>query len=181
MKKFLIAAIAVNAVLLAFIIWMLVEAKGEYVTAPSGLRIRSEPSTESEIVTVLPFGEQVFGEIEAGWMRLEDGRGYVSADWISAEDPCDGMQYLGSWRVTSYAWSGFRTASGEWPEVGRTVAANGLELGTEIYISGIGHRWVLDRGPSSLGNQWLDLYLGDTQSCIQFGDQYRDVYLVSTP
>ena len=181
MGKILRIVAAIDILLLMFIGWMLMEARGEYVIAENGLRIRSEPSTEAEIVTVVPYGEQVFGEVEAGWMRLEDGRGYVNADWISAKDPCDGMEFLGTWRVTSYAWTGSRTASGEWPEVGRTVAANGLELGTEIYISGIGRRWVLDRGPSSLGNQWVDLYLGDTQSCIQFGDQHRNVYLVSMP
>ena len=173
--------IILDALILSFVTAMLIQADAEYVSDYAGLRIRKEPSTEAEIVEVLPYGEEVHGTTKAGWMELDDGRGYVSAGFLSGQNPLDEMEFLGTWRVTSYAWTGSRAASGEWPEVGRTVATNELEFGTEIYISGIGRRWVTDRGPSSLGNQWLDLYLGDTQSCIQFGDQYRDVYLVSAP
>ena len=181
MKKFLVVAIIVNAILLAFIAWMLVEAKGEYVKAESGLRIRSEPSTESEIVTVLPFGEQVFGEIEAGWMRLEDGRGYVSADWISAEDPCDKWQYLGRWDLTGYCWTGYPCANGEYPVAGYSLAHNTLPLGSKIWISGVGQRTVTDRGPSSLGGSWADIFMSSYSEAVAWGMQKRDVWLISQP
>ena len=37
---------------------------------------------------------------------------------------------------------------------------------------------VEDRGPTYLGDEWCDLYLGDTGSCVQWGDQQRRVWKI---
>ena len=103
MKKIIIIVALVDMILIGMILTMVIKADGEYVTALEGLRIRAEPSTEAEIFEVLPFGAEVSGEIEAGWMRLEGRDGYACADYVSVDDPHEGMELLGTWRVTAYA------------------------------------------------------------------------------
>ena len=88
------------------------------------------------------------------------------------------MELLGTWRVTAYAWTGNPCANGNYPTTGYTVACNSLPFGTQIYIEDIGIRVVEDRGPAWLGSEWCDLYLGDYNSCVQWGNQYRRVYRV---
>lgn len=153
-------------------------AKAEYVTSDNGLRVRKEPSTEAEILEVLPFGSEVYGEIEEGWMRLEGKDGYVCADFISSEDPHEGMTYMGEWRITAYAYTGSPCANGNFPSVGYTVACNSLPFGTKVYIDGVGARTVEDTDGGRMGNEWIDLYLGSVSECIQWGDQTRKVWMV---
>ena len=176
MKKIIIVVALIDMILIALILTMVIRANGEYVTAPEGLRIRAEPSTESEIFEVLPFGSEVNGEIEAGWMRLEGRDGYVCADFVSVDDPHEGMELLGTWRVTAYAETGYPCANGQYPSVGYTVACNSLPFGARIYVEGIGERVVEDRGPSWLGSEWCDLYLGDYWSCVQGGSRNLKVW-----
>ena len=111
-------------------------------------------------------------------MYLEDKNGYVCADYLSLENPLDGMELLGTWRITAYAYTGSPCANGCYPSAGYTVACNSLDFGTEIYIDGVGFRTVEDRGPSWLGSEWCDLYLGDYWECVQWGNQYRRVWMV---
>ena len=144
-----------------------------YVNSLEGLNVRVEASTESEILEVLPFGSRVDGVISREWMKV--AKGYVHADYLQPEDP---MEYLGMWRVTAYADTGQACANGEYPTIGHTIAHNTLPFGTMLYIEGVGVRVVEDRGPDWLGSEWCDLYLGDTATCIQWGDQYRKVYLM---
>ena len=63
--------------------------------------------------------------------------------------------------------------SGEYPEVNVTAAHNSLPFGTQIYVEGLGVWTVQDRGPASMGTEWCDLYLGDYQTCVQFGETRR--------
>lgn len=155
---------------------MTISASGEYVTAENGLRLREEPSTEARILEVIPYATEVSGEIKDGWMRTDDG--YLSAEFLSNADPLSNAQYLGTWRVTAYASTGNMTASGTWPEVGRTLATNYLPFGSLVYVSGHGIWRVEDRGPAYLGSEWCDLFLGDTNACIAWGDQRLDIYLL---
>ena len=146
-----------------------------YVTAPNGLNIRAERSTDSEVIEVLPFGFEV--EITRTWKKwAEIETGFVSVDWISDANPLDDMKYMGTWRVTAYAYTGSPCANGSYPTAGYTIAHNSLPFGTEVYIEGVGFRTVEDRGPSWLGSEWCDIYMGDTGSCVAWGDQYRKVW-----
>ena len=165
------------ATLLATTILMAMPAAGEYVTAMSGLVIRDGPGTEFEQVGLLGFSDEVDGEITDGWMKIENG--YVSADYLSSEDPLDECQYLGNWRVTAYASTGCKTASGTWPEVGCTLATNDLPFGALVFVRGYGTWRVEDRGPQSMGSAWCDLFLGDTDTCISFGEKRLEIYLLS--
>lgn len=176
MKKILIAIALMDIAMIVMILMMLIRANAEYVTAPEGLRIRAEPSTEAEVYEVLPFRSEVSGEIEAGWMRLEGRDGYVCADYVAVDDPLEGAQLLGEWRITAYAATGYPCANGNYPTTGYTIACNSLDFGTEVYIDGVGFRTVEDRGPAWLGSEWCDLYLGDYWSCVQWGSQSRKVW-----
>lgn len=162
------------------ILILAIPAKAEFVTAPSGLRVREKPTINSKTLRVLPYGTEVSetdDEPIRGWMRIEDG--YVSREWVSAEDPKDGTAYLGNWKTTAYTWTGYRCADGSWPQSGYSAACNSLPFGTEVYVSGVGKLTITDRGPSSMPGEWLDIYMDSYSECVQYGVQYHDVYLVN--
>ncbi|HSX58187.1 MAG TPA: SH3 domain-containing protein [Candidatus Saccharimonadales bacterium] len=60
-----------------------------YVTAPEGLNLRSEASTDSYIVTLLPQGTQLTVLTDSGdWYFVEgQTRGYVSKEFVTKEKP----------------------------------------------------------------------------------------------
>ena len=163
----------------AAVIAMTITSSASYVTAESGLRVRATPSTEAEILKVLPFGTEVTGTIRSGWMKTDDG--YLKAEFLSEDNPLDEMQCLGEWRVTAYYATGSPTASGAWPETNVTLAHNTLPFGTVLYIEGLGTWTVQDRGPTYLGSEWCDLYLGDYGTCVQFGERTAKVYVKEMP
>lgn len=175
--KNLLIMLAIDIAIIVFLIMMFDTAQAEYVSSHAGLCIRKEPGTQSEVLEVLPFGEEVSGEIEEGWMRLEGREGYVCAEHLQSTDPFEDMQYMGEWRVTAYAETGMPCANGHYPERGYTIACNSLPFGTEVYIEGVGFRTVEDRGPASMGDEWLDLYLGVHTECVNWGNQYLDIYV----
>ncbi len=60
---------------------------GALVTAPSGLRLRSEPNTSSATILIMPLNGYVDvleAEVAPGWHRVEyEGKGgYASAEWL---------------------------------------------------------------------------------------------------
>ena len=177
MKKAIKILIVLNLLMITFMLIMAYKAYSEYVTSEDGLRVRKHP-VNGEIIEVLPFGSEVFGEIENGWMRTEDGK-YLCADYLSVNNPIDAMEYQGEWRVTAYAYTGSPCANGKYPTAGFTIAHNSLPFGTKVYIDGVGFRTVEDRGQTWLGEEWCDLYLGDYGSCVQWGNQYRKVWVMT--
>ena len=71
-----------------------------------------------------------------------------------------------------------RTASGLWPIVGETVAADPAHaFGREVLIEGLGYWTVHDRGLAIVGRR-LDLFLNTCKEARAFGRQWRHVYLV---
>lgn len=94
------------------------------------------------------------------------------------ESPGETRTYLGNYMITAYTWTGNPCANGEYPTDGNTVACNALPFGTLLYIDGVGYRVVEDRGPEYLGNEWLDIYMDSEWDCIQWGVEYRDVWIV---
>lgn len=165
---------AVTSIVLTGI--LAVNASAEFVTAKEGLRLRSAPSIHAEILDVIPFATEVNGKMSAGWMKTEDG--YLSAEFLSKDNPLDEYQALGNWRITAYYETGLNTASGVYPEAHVTAAHNTLPFCTELYVAGYGFWTVQDRGPGSMGTEWMDIYLGDYGTCVQFGEKHAEVYLV---
>lgn len=156
-------------------------AETVFVTSEDGLRVRTKPTTESAYTQVLEYGEEVAvidDEPLEGWLRIEGG-GYIDGEYTQKTDPLEEMELLGTWRVTAYAETGYPCANGCYPTVGYTIACNSLPFGTEVYIENVGIRTVEDRGPAWLGSEWCDLYLGDYWTCVQWGNQYLNVYLKS--
>lgn len=84
--------------------------------------------------------------------------------------------YLGSYQLTAYAWTGNRCANGNYPSCGYTVASNSIPMGSRIYIDGYGEYVVEDRG--GMASNVIDVYMGDYNTCIQFGRRTADVYLI---
>ena len=152
-----------------------------YVSAPNGLNIRQKPTENSTSTQVLEFGQRVVVIDDDpdlnGWYRVEGG-GYVDGEHTQKTDPFDAMEPLGEWRVTAYAETGYCCANGQYPTEGYTIACNSLPFETMVYIEDVGFRTVEDRGPVYLGDEWLDLYLGEYDACVQWGDQYRKVWKI---
>lgn len=95
-----------------------------------------------------------------------------------AMDQLPEIEHLGTFHVTAYAYTGSRCAGGPYPTEGRTVACNSLPFGTEIYIEDVGFRIVEDRGAKWHAANWCDLYLGDVESCIQWGNQEKEILII---
>lgn len=102
----------------------------------------------------------------------------IEPEEIAEESPEEELEYLGTFEMTAYEWTGNPCANGNYPEVGYTVACNSLPLGTTVYIEGVGYRVVEDRGAEWHGSNWMDLYLGDVDSCYEWGVQSVEVYIV---
>lgn len=102
----------------------------------------------------------------------------IEPEEIAEESPEEELEYLGTFEMTAYEWTGSPCANGNYPEVGYTVACNSLPLGTTVYIEGIGYRVVEDRGAEWHGDWWMDLYLGDVDSCYEWGVRSVEVYVV---
>ena len=94
------------------------------------------------------------------------------------EESTEELEYLGTFEMTAYEWTGNPCANGNYPEVGYTVACNSLPLGTQVYIDGVGYRVVEDRGAEWHSDYWMDLYLGDVDACYEWGVRTVDVYIV---
>lgn len=102
----------------------------------------------------------------------------IEPEEIAEESPEEELEYLGTFEMTAYEWTGNPCANGNYPEVGYTVACNSLPLGTTVYIEGVGYRVVEDRGVEWHSSNWMDLYLGDVDSCYQWGIRSVEVYIV---
>lgn len=94
------------------------------------------------------------------------------------------MEYVGDYRVTAYAYyegggENYYTASGATPVPYYTVATGDeFDLGTVLYIEGIGEVQVQDRG--GFGPGIIDLHIGD-DPMESFEDTTRAVYIVREP
>lgn len=102
----------------------------------------------------------------------------IEPEEIAEESHEEELEYLGTFEATAYEWTGNPCANGNYPEVGYTVACNSLPLGTTVYIEGVGYRVVEDRGAEWHGSNWMDLYLGDVDSCYEWGVRSVEVYIV---
>ena len=83
---------------------------------------------------------------------------------------------IGVYELTAYEWTGNPCANGNYPSCDYTVACNSLPLGTRIYIEGYGEYVVEDTG--GMAGNVIDIYMGDVSTCLQFGRQTAQVYIV---
>lgn len=139
------------------------------VTAETGLKLRKEASTNSVVLTVLPYGTEVDVE-RAGqeWIRVvTDGgqKGYVSADYLSvrtgtkttrsassskgAEVVAYGKQFIG----TPYVWGG-------------TNLRTGVDCSGFVYAVYKNFGITLNRSSASMVNNGVEV----SKSNLQAGD-----------
>lgn len=81
--------------------------------------------------------------------------------------------YIGTFELTAYEWTGNPMYNGEYPYYG-ACASNKFPIGTVLYIEGLGTFTVCDRG--GMADNVIDIYLGDPDECIDFGRRSAEVY-----
>ena len=81
--------------------------------------------------------------------------------------------YIGTFELTAYEWTGNPMYNGEYPYYG-VCASNKFPIGTVLYIEGLGTFTVCDRG--GMADNVIDIYLGDPDECIEFGRRSAEVY-----
>lgn len=82
-------------------------------------------------------------------------------------------QYVGTYEITAYMWTGNPMANGEWPYVG-CVASCDFPIGTVLYIEGFGEYVVKDVCPTS---GVIDIYMETYEACATIGRQTANVYI----
>lgn len=125
---------------------------------------------------IKPMPEPAVSEPEAA----ETGEADASGD---GEVLGESLTYLNTWTISFYcpcvactnSGNGI-TASGTYAQPWHTAATDGLELGTTLYVDGLGYFVVEDRG-TSYG--WLDVFVADHNEALNLGLQSREVYLVN--
>ncbi len=87
--------------------------------------------------------------------------------------------YLGNFKLTAYCncaqccgTAGNQTASGTWPQAGRTVAMAGVPFGTQLLING--NVYTVEDLGTPYGH--VDIYFNSHSEALSFGLQYADVY-----
>lgn len=175
MKKFLLLALLIILVVLEFTVF----SEDVVVKKPLTRTIKpiskvEESNEVASVVDIVPVEEtttEIITTEEATTTEVEEVYEYEE---IVEEEPSS--NYLGYYTLTAYEWTGNPCANGNYPTEGYTVACNSLPLGTRIYIEGYGEYTVEDRGDMS--DNIIDIYLGDYDTCIQFGVRGANVYIV---
>lgn len=73
--------------------------------------------------------------------------------------------------VSAYCHTGNRTASGVWPQVGVTCAADHLPFGSRVTLPD-GRTWIVqDRFGGGYDNR-LDIFMPTEAECWKFGRQF---------
>lgn len=168
------------------------DEKTMYVTA-TGLNIREEPSSDSDIVTVVGLGtavnvtgdvniNSIDGDVVDTWsiVTYGDKSGYVKSKYIEDNTP---LISLGVFDITYYCpcakccdIANRQTASGAWPKEGVTIAADpSIPFGTELVIDGHVYT-VQDRGGMIKGNH-VDIFMHDHQTALSQKRRYTEVYM----
>lgn len=100
-------------------------------------------------------------------------------------EPAEEWVSLGTFRTTGFCncrkccgkWAGGKTASGTWPEEGRTIAVDKkvIPMGMEVMIDGNVYR-AEDTGSGIYGNR-IDIYYEDHSRAWNHGVQYKEVFV----
>lgn len=80
--------------------------------------------------------------------------------------------------ATAYTYTGRRTASGSWPEVG-TIAADPtvIPMGSKVYVEGYGFAQVKDVGSAIRGDR-IDVFLETPEECRRWGKKSLKIYVL---
>lgn len=117
--------------------------------------------------------EELEKKLEEGLELRRQRLAEMQARWSA---PSSGWSDAGGFLLTAYEWTGKTCANGNYPTVGYTCASNYYPLGTRLWIEGIGERVVEDTG--GMGMNVVDIYMGDEETCIQFGVQEAQITVI---
>ncbi|MEN6325828.1 MAG: 3D domain-containing protein [Syntrophomonas sp.] len=71
--------------------------------------------------------------------------------------------------ASAYTWTGNRTTSGTFPEVGTAaIDPRVIPLGTRLYVEGYGQAVATDTGDAIIGNK-IDLYMSSEDEALRWG------------
>ena len=95
------------------------------------------------------------------------------------------MEHLGDWTITGYCgcsecngvWADGRTAYGEIPTAGHTIACNVLPAYTQVMINDTVYT-VEDTGSTPYGDEWVDIYFNTHEEALNWGVKVLPVYLL---
>lgn len=95
------------------------------------------------------------------------------------------LTYLGDWTITGYCpcsecngvWADGRTAYGEIPTAGHTIACNILPAYTQVMINGTVYT-VEDTGFTPYGDEWIDIFFETHEIALEWGVKVLPVYLL---
>lgn len=80
--------------------------------------------------------------------------------------------------ATAYTHTGYRTASGAYPEVGMiAVDPRVIPMGSKVYVEGYGFARAKDTGGAIKGNR-IDLFMDNYSNAIRWGRRTVKVYIV---
>lgn len=81
--------------------------------------------------------------------------------------------------ATAYTWTGNRTATGTWPQVG-TIAVDPdvIPLGTKVYVVGYGFATAEDTG-GAINDYIIDLYMDTETECLSWGRRDTTLYILA--
>ena len=180
----------------------------EYVTADIGLNVRRQPNTDSQIITVLSYGDEVevlaVTEEDEEWtaVYVDKSVWYVYNKYISKDKPEQQQVEDDNDTEEDYAVqsSGSNDDSGDYVdylgtlrltayEHDGTLCANGNypsewwtcasnELPFGTIVEISGLGRWIVEDTGAFGYGALDLFLGDPDVCEEFGVQYADVWVV---
>lgn len=185
-----VEAVAVEEAPIISYQWNPVE--GTRYVSVRALNLRSEASTDSDIVDVLSGGEEIQlvgckdvytnGELSESWCRVQVGEitGYVSSEYLTLENPWIDM---GSYKITYYCpceiccgWNTGITASGARAIAGITIAADSsIPFGTEVMVDGHVYT-VQDRGGAIKGNH-IDVFCNTHSEALSNSVHNAEVYI----
>ena len=93
---------------------------------------------------------------------------------------------LGTFKLTAYCgcsscngqWTGYPTASGVMPTVGRTIAVDPsvIPLGTKVVING--HTYVAEDTGGAIKGSKIDIFFSSHSEAMNFGVKYAEVYVI---
>ena len=135
---------------------------------------QQEPTTEASPKSSIK--EETMHEVFTAEETTQIAQAVEEVESAPESSSPEGMTYLGCWEVSAYEWSDQPCANGNWPTVWYTCAFNYAPRNATLYVDGLGYFVNEDYcGTDSR----LDIFLGDYDTCIQFGTSYHDVYLVN--
>lgn len=147
-----------------------------YKVEPEYVITYEQPATIAELPYELFDDPPVEKELGDWTMKFyEAPKGEIKL--TEREELAESMTFYKNVELTAYAYTGCAAADGTQPQEWVTAACNDPYLWHKwVYLPGYGKFWINDTGAMSMNV--IDLYLGDYDTCIQFGRQVSECYIL---